>query len=148
MEKINEKHGSNLKGLDQIKLTHENDDHESSKNRREKLIEEIKHYEKFPNDYRHCILARHVYLYAGQTTNYKENKEKIDEIATNHFKEKFSKMYKDGWRVKQVNVESGFKSILYINETKKQLVLAFKGVKLEVRDLFLKGKICSLINNQ
>ena len=55
-------------------------------------------------------------------------------------------MYENGWRVKQVHVENGFKSILYINETRKQLVLAFKGVQLEVRDLFLKGKIFSLIS--
>ena len=140
MEKINEKLGSNLKILGN------KDDDENSKNRREKLIEEIKLFEKFPNDYSHCIFARHVYLYAAIATNNEENKEKFDEIATNHFKEKFSKMYENGWRVKQVHVESGFKSILYINETRKQLVLAFKGVQLEVRDLFLKGKMCSLIS--
>ena len=142
MEKINEKLGSNLKILGN------EDDDDNSKNTREKLIEEIKQFEKFPNDYRHCIFARHIYLYAGEATNNKENKENYDEIATNHFKEEFSKMYEDGWRVKQVHVESGFKSILYINETRKQLVLTFKGVQLEVRDLFLKGKISSLINNQ
>ena len=54
-------------------------------------------------------------------------------------KEKFAKLYEDGWRVDQVQKENGFMSILYINETRKQLVLAFKGVQLEIRDLFLKG---------
>ncbi len=61
------------------------------------------------------------------------------ETASNHFKEKFNKLYDDGWRVDQVQKENGFMSILYKNETRKQLVLAFKGVQLEIRDLFLKG---------
>ena len=108
---------------------------------REKLIKEIKQYEKFPNDYRHCIFSRHLYMYAGEKTKEENNKESraIDEAASNHLKEKFTKLYVDGWRVDQVQIESGFKSMLYINETRKQLVLAFKGVQLEIRDLFLKG---------
>jgi hypothetical protein len=113
---------------------------------RENLIKEIKQYEKFPNDYRHCIFSRHLYMYAGKATDKKDsiNKESrvIDEAASNHFKDKFTKLYKDGWRVDQVQIENSFKSILYINERRKQLVLAFKGVQLEIRDLFLAGK-CS-----
>ena len=55
-------------------------------------------------------------------------------------------MFEKGWGVKQVHVENGFESILYINETRKQQVLEFKGVQLEVLDLFLKGEICFLIS--
>ena len=110
---------------------------------RENLIKEIKQYEKFPNDYRHCIFSRHLYMYAGKATDKKDsiNKESrvIDETASNHLKDKFTKLYDDGWRVDQVQKENGFMSILYINETRKQLVLAFKGVQLEIKDLFLKG---------
>jgi hypothetical protein len=112
-------------------------------NSREKLIEKIKHYEKFPNDYRYCVFSRHVYLYGGKATLEENNKELrvIDETATNHLKENFNKLYEDGWRVGQVQIVNGFKSVLYINETRKQLVLAFKGVQLELKDLFLEGKI-------
>jgi len=116
---------------------------------RENLIKEIKQYEKFPNDYRHCIFSRHVYMYAGKATDKSDPNNKqsrvIDEAASNHLRENFTKLYDDGWRVDQVQIESGFKSILYINEKRKQLVLAFKGVQLEIRDLFLEGK-CSLIS--
>jgi hypothetical protein len=138
MEKINEKLSSNLKNLKGDNV--EDDDKSIS---REKLIKEIKQYEKFPNDYRHCIFSRHLYMYAGEKTDKKDANTKesraIDETASNHLKEHFTKLYKDGWRVDQVQKENGFMSILYINETRKQLVLAFKGVQLEIRDLFLKG---------
>jgi hypothetical protein len=147
MEKINQKLRSNLKKLDMIGGNVEDGDKNLS---REKLIKEIKEYEKFPNDYRHCIFSRHLYMYAGEKTNKKDaikeenTKESraIDEAASNHLKEKFTKLYEDGWRVDQVQKENGFMSMLYINERRKQLVLAFKGVQLEIRDLFLKGK-CS-----
>jgi len=139
MEKINEKLRLNLKNSANLV---------EGKTGREKLLEEINQYEKFPNDYRHCIFSRHVYLYDGDATNKKgsnfaENNTElsdIDETASNHLKEHFIKLYDDGWRVQQVQKESGFKSVLYINKTSKQLVLTFKGVQLEIRDLFLKGK--------
>jgi hypothetical protein len=139
MDKINDKLSSNLKNLKGANV--EDDDDKSLS--RENLIKEIKQYEKFPNDYRHCIFSRHLYMYAGKATdktdaNTKESRV-IDEAASNHLKEKFTKLYDDGWRVDQVQKESGFMSILYINETRKQLVLAFKGVQLEIKDLFLKG---------
>jgi hypothetical protein len=149
MEKINEKLSSNLKNhLDmnrELLMRHEQGEGrnvEDGKNSRKKLIEKIKHYEKFPNDYRYCVFSRHVYLYGGKAT-LEENKKElrvIDETATNHLKENFTKLYEDGWRVDQVQIENGFKSVLYINETRKQLVLAFKGVQLELRDLFLEGE--------
>ncbi len=105
---------------------------------KEKLIEEIKQYEKFPNDYRHCAFSRHVYLFGGKATINKESNE-IDKIASNHLKISFIKLYEDGWRVDQVQIENGFKSILYINKKRKQLVLAFKGVQLEIKNLFFQG---------
>ena len=82
-------------------------------------------------------------MYAGKATDKKDANTKesrvIDEVASNHLKDKFTKLYDDGWRVDQVQKENGFMSILYLNETRKQLVLAFKGVQLEIKDLFLKG---------
>jgi hypothetical protein len=142
MEKINETLSSNLKHLN---MNGDNSEDDDDKKRRENLIKEIKEYEKFPNDYRHCIFSRHLYMYAGKATDKKDAT--FDEAASNHLKEKFTKLYEDGWRVDQVQIENGFKSILYINETRKQLVLAFKGVQLEMRDLFLKGK-CSFVYNK
>ncbi len=115
---------------------HNFEDNEKSISR-ENLIKEIKQYERFPNDYRHCIFSRHVYMYAGKATDKKGDI--FDEAASNHLRENFTKLYDDGWRVDQVQIENSFKSILYINERRKQLVLAFKGVQLEIRDLFLKG---------
>jgi hypothetical protein len=141
MEKINDKLSSNLKN--HLDMKGDNFEDEDKNLSRENLIKEIKQYEKFPNDYRHCIFSRHLYMYAGKATDKKDsiNKESrvIDEAASNHLKDKFTKLYDDGWRVDQVQRENGFMSILYINERRKQLVLAFKGVQLEIRDLFLKG---------
>jgi hypothetical protein len=108
------------------------------KSDKEKLIGEIKQYEKFPNDYRHCVFSRHVYLFNDIATSKKVSNE-IDKITSNHLKESFTKLYDDGWRVNQVQKENGFMSILYVNEMRKQLVLAFKGVQLAIKDLFLKG---------
>jgi hypothetical protein len=143
MGKIKDRLDDNLKaGLKFKKLVDpERGNSEDGKNSKEKLIEKIRNFEKFPNDYRCCVFSRHVYLYGGKGT-LKNNKELrvIDETATNHLKENFNKLYEDGWRVDQVQKENGFKSVLYINDARKQLVLAFKGVKLKLRDLFLKGK--------
>jgi hypothetical protein len=35
---------------------------------KEMIINEIKLYEKFPNDYRHCIFSHHAYHYGGEST--------------------------------------------------------------------------------
>ncbi len=134
MEKINE----TLSLKNDLDMKGDNVEDGDKNHSRERLIKEIKQYEKFPNDYRHCIFSRHLYMYAGKATD-KKDKRVIDEAASNHLKDKFTKLYDDGWRVDQVQIENSFKSILYINEKRKQLVLAFKGVQLEIRDLFLKG---------
>ena len=52
----------------------------------------------------------------------------------------FKKIIDDGWKVKRVNIDQGYKSILYINDKRKQLVLAFQGVQLEIEDFFLKDQ--------
>ena len=103
----------------------------------DKLIQNIKNYEKFANHYRHGLFSRHAYLYAGESTKTIGVSE-IDQRATDHFKEKYKKLHDDGWEVKQVNKEEGFTSILYINKMRKQLVLTFKGVQLGINDFFLK----------
>jgi hypothetical protein len=100
-------------------------------------IEEIKSYEKFPNDYRHCIFSHHAYHFGGESTPSKHEENVL--IATKNLKENFKIMYDVGWRVKHVQIENGFQSMLYINDERKQLVLAFKGVQIEIRNLFLKG---------
>jgi hypothetical protein len=58
MDKINNKLSSNLKNLKGANV--EDDDDKSLS--REKLIKEIKQYEKVPNDYRHCIISPHLYM--------------------------------------------------------------------------------------
>ena len=79
MEKINEILSSNLKNhLDMKGSNVEGDDKHLS---REKLIKEIKEYEKFPNDYRHCIFSRHLYMYGGKATDKKDAT--FDEAASN-----------------------------------------------------------------
>ena len=81
----------------------------------DKLIQNIKNYEQFPNHYRHCVFNRHAYLYAGESTKTVSGVSDIDQRATDHFKEKYKRLYDDGWKVKQVSKEKGLTSILYIN---------------------------------
>ena len=104
----------------------------------DKLIQNITNYEQFPNHYRHCVFNRHAYLYAGESTKTVSGVSDIDQRATDHFKEKYKRLYDDGWKVKQVSKEKGLTSILYINKMRKQLVLTFKGVQLGLNDFFLK----------
>ena len=42
--------------------------------------------------------------------------------------------YLDNWKIEKINVHRGFKAILYRNDKEKQLVLAFRGIKLSAED--------------
>ena len=86
-------------------------------------------FSRFPSDYIHCLLASHCYT--------KRDKNTLEE-----------KMNNLGWKVEEKlslipkEVEKGAKpkkylSILYKNESTRQLVLAFRGIKLKVKDFFL-----------
>lgn len=78
-------------------------------------------FQRFPNDYTHCLITAHCRKY--------ETSEQI-----------WRKLQADGWRIEENQVfdfeEKGYKSIIYMNESKRQMVLAFRGIKLEIRDLF------------
>ena len=41
------------------------------------------------------------------------------------------------WQIKEKFIRKGYKSILFVNSKRRQLVLAFRGVQLEVSDFFL-----------
>lgn len=109
------------------------------------LVDKIKNYDTFPNHYIHCCFSLHVYLYSGETAA--ENNE-IDKEATESLKKHFEKVHNIyGWEVKRVFNEKteytktiSARSILYINKKKKQLILAYRGVQLSIRDFFFKDQ--------
>lgn len=45
---------------------------------------------------------------------------------------------KDGWSIKEEMKQKSYAAILYENKSQKQLVLAFRGMKFEIKDLFVK----------
>lgn len=79
-------------------------------------------YERFPSDYTHCLLANH----CRQSSIITDGK-------------LLTKLENLGWKVEVTFKEEKkrYVSILYKNDAKKQLVLAFRGAKMEVKDIFV-----------
>ena len=81
-------------------------------------------FTRFPSDYIHCLLACHCYTNRDETLE-----KKLNDL---------------GWKVEEEllipsekeDKPNMYVSILYKNESKRQLVLAFRGIKLEVSDWF------------
>ena len=101
-----------------------------------KLTVNCQQFTKFPNDYRHCLLSQHVYTCTATCSTINGGDHEIDGEASRTLPQL---MLDDGWKVNRVQVESGFKAAIYINKKRQQLVLAFQGVKLNVKDFFLKS---------
>ena len=97
------------------------------------LISNNQRFRSFPTDHVHCLLCSHC--------NETEFKEDYKESKTLFDDDKYKVLKKFKWKVHQVFKERGYKSVLYINKHTKNLVLAFQGIKLEVRDFFLQDSI-------
>ena len=98
------------------------------------LIINNKRFRSFPSDHVHCLLCSH----CNETEFEKDYKKKSTALFDD---EKYKVLKTNKWQVHQVFKERGYKSVLYINEQTKNLVLAFQGIKLEVRDFFLQDSI-------
>jgi len=97
------------------------------------LISNNKRFRSFPTDHIHCLLCSHC-----NETEFEKDYMKSNTL----FDDKKYKILKENkWQVHQVFKERGYKSVLYINKQTKNLVLAFQGIKLEVRDFFLQDSI-------
>lgn len=97
-----------------------------------KLIKTNKKYRLFPNDHIHCLLS----LHCNQTEfkpDYKINNYSLFSKGT------FKLLKEQEWKVEEVFEEKGYKSVVYINQKAKNIVLAFQGIKLEIKDLFLEN---------
>jgi tetratricopeptide (TPR) repeat protein len=123
------------KNIGYIKLSeNSNDEINDLKEKIEnKLIKNNEDYRLFPNDYIHCLLS----LHCNQTkfeSDYKINNSLFSES-------KFKLLQDQEWKVEEVFEEKGYKSVVYINQKKKNIVLAFQGIKLEIKDFFLKDNL-------
>ncbi|WP_342269630.1 hypothetical protein [Rickettsia endosymbiont of Orchestes rusci] len=95
-----------------------------------KIIQNNKQYQYYPNDFTHGLLSSHVYLDS-------KDKEKVlfksdDPLA------KYNSHLKN-WYVHKVFTKvdnAGYYGTLYVNEQTKQAVLAHRGTTLELKDLF------------
>jgi len=120
-----------------IKLNENNNSDEEIKDLKEKienkLIENNENYRLFPNDRIHCLLSFHC-----NQTKFESDYEINDSLFD---KETFKLLKEKEWKVKEVIQEKGYKSVIYINERAKNIVLAFQGIKLEIKDFFLKDNL-------
>ena len=76
----------------------------------ERLCENNQSYRKFPNDFIHCLMSCH-------------QEEKLKKL---------------GWCISIETSNENYKSILYKHEGNRQMVLAFKSVPFEIKELFFR----------
>ena len=85
----------------------------------ERLCENNQNYRKFPNDFIHCLMSCH-------------NEEKLKKL---------------GWNINIETNNENYKSVLYKHEGNRQMVLAFKSIPFEIKELFLEKKTLANINS-
>ncbi len=118
------------------------------------LISNNNNYQPFTNDYTHCLLCSHCYEteLTPDELGLLKNKKLLK--SKQFFQEDKYKPLNDEWKVKRLKIGKGFKNILYMNKRRRQLVLAFQGVKLKVKDFFtdneqiISSAIYSMIANE
>ena len=96
------------------------------------LISNNNNAEKFPKPLTYGLLNMHTWLDLRASPNYKDS-DAFDAEATNALDQR---LIDAEWTVKKVTIDSEFKSVLYANKKRRQLVLAFKGVSLGIEDFF------------
>ena len=87
-------------------------------------------FRRFPSDYIHCLLASHCFSDRDATLE-----KKIGDMGWEVEEELLMKAFTKEEQ-KNDNKPNMYLSILYKNESTRQLVLAFRGVKLKVKDWF------------
>jgi Tfp pilus assembly protein PilF len=118
------------------------------------LISNNNQYQPFTNDYIHCLLCSHCYETELTPDELELLKNKNLLKSKQFFQENKYKLLNDEWKVKRLKIGKGFKNILYMNKRRRQLVLAFQGVKLKVKDFFtdndqiISSAIYSMIANE
>ena len=93
-------------------------------------------FSRFPSDYIHCLLASHCYTNRDKTLEKKMNNLgwKVEEELSLILKEE-----------KKGDKSNMYLSRLYKNDSTRQLVLAFRGIKLNVDDFFSTNQLDSLV---
>lgn len=94
------------------------------------LIENNENYTSYPSDHMHCLMSYHVYT---DTSAKPKNKPSNLDVKR---EQAWSKLSEHGWTILEIFEEKEYKSILYVNQKKKQLVLSFRGLRLKLSDFF------------
>jgi hypothetical protein len=105
-------------------------DSSESKHRISKYISQNNdNFTRFPSDYIHCLLSCHCYTNRDETLE-----KKLNDLGWKVEEELLIPSEKDDKKNDKPNM---YVSILYKNESTRQLVLGFKGIKLKVKDWFV-----------
>ncbi len=119
------------KNLEQIKESRDGSLIKIKEEIENKIVENNQLYKQHPSDFIHGLLSAHVY----------ENNISFSEGAIAQFREqKQNERYNEylqGWKIHKVfwDENSGYYGTIYVNEEKKQVVLAHRGTKLALEDL-------------
>ena len=127
------------------------------------LIKNIHKWNKHPNEFIHCLIANHTYCFTKQDyteiNRAKKNNERLTEISGFSFKTKqknkkqneldelieqddkqcdkvWQELLENNWIIYEIVKLNGYKSIIYINEHSKHVVLAYQGIKFNLTDYF------------
>jgi hypothetical protein len=99
-----------------------------------KIKENNWNFERFPNYFVHCLLSSHVYTVSNEDINksveFKNDLKKYNNCLEN-------------WIIKVVNDKqdtNGYLGVIYLNEKKKQMVVAHKGTVFKKRDVLFNTK--------
>ena len=117
------------------------------------LIVNNEEFRRYPSDFVHCLLANLTYtLTSNDATLGTSNLCEICcEMSTNEeIKENYQAKQRilGEWKVREKFERKAYKSILFENTKRKQLVLSFRGAHLEVADFFLsESQICTEVNS-
>lgn len=113
------------------------------------LISNIENYSKYPTNYIYCLLANHVYCFTKLKENLETTTNQMKEISGFSFKQEqlneedihcdniWQQLKDSNWVIYEILKLNGYKSIIYINEKSKQIVLAYQGMKFKLEDYFI-----------
>ncbi len=104
------------------------------------ILEEIpsKSYSLFPNDYTHFLLCYCCSEFSKELSNNGwENSKRTDQ---NGYKsaEFLKELLNNGWEISKRTDQNGYKSAVFINKNLRHIVLAFKGLQLNLNDFLRK----------
>lgn len=105
------------------------------------IISNNENFNQFPSDYSYCLIANHCYCFQTQNESKKSEPNSDLSIFTDddniHTNNIWHILSASNWIIYEQFRFKGFKSIVYLNEETKQIVLAYQGMKLNLNDYLL-----------